>query len=81
MEKEQADCFALLNDKTELVHLIDRLLTDLLSETKGLPRAPSPFDCREIPAISVLDYLKRTAYLTQVSQSTLAVQSQSSWQL
>ena len=36
MEKEAADSFALLANKTELIHLIDKLLSDLLAETKGV---------------------------------------------
>ena len=62
MEKEAADGFALLKDKTELIYLIDKLLSDLLAETKGVERSPSPFDCKDVPAISILEYLKRRFY-------------------
>ena len=51
--------FDLLADKSELVFLIDRLLTDLLNETRTLPRLPSAFDCKDVPNISVHDYLAR----------------------
>lgn len=51
--------YSLLQDKTELIHLIDQLLVDLLKETRLLPRCPSEFDCNEVPTISVLDYLRR----------------------
>lgn len=59
MQKEAADSFDLLGDKTELIRLIDRLLGDLLSETKGLRGTNSCFDCKEVPAISILEYLRR----------------------
>jgi hypothetical protein len=52
--------YSLLQDKTELIHLIDQLLVDLLKETRRLPRCPSEFDCNEVPTITVLDYLRRT---------------------
>ncbi len=46
MEKEVKASFALLEDKTQLIHLIDRLLTDLLGETKQLKKVGSAFDCK-----------------------------------
>ena len=52
--------FDLLSDKSELVFLIDRLLTDLLNETRTLDRLPCPFNCKERPSISVHDYLVST---------------------
>jgi hypothetical protein len=55
--------FALLADKSELIFLIDRLLTDLLGETRALPKLPSPFDCKDVPNISVHDYLARNPAL------------------
>ena len=58
MKTEAGEGFALLGDKTQLVHLIDRLLTDLLNETKELKKTGSAFDCKEVPGISVLEYLK-----------------------
>ena len=65
------DEYWLLEDKGRLILLIDRLLSDLLRETAHLERVASAFDCREVPAISVLDYLKRTPTLRQVSASTV----------
>ena len=59
MQKEAADSFALLEDKSELIRLIDHLLRDLLSETKGLNKVASLFDCKEVPAISILEYMRR----------------------
>jgi hypothetical protein len=50
-----------LNDRLLLISLIDRLLSDILSDTRDMPSAHSPFHCPdEPPAISVGDYLKRT---------------------
>lgn len=51
--------FALLQDRTELIYLIDKLLNDLLAETRDLPRTGSRFECKDVPGISVLDYLRR----------------------
>lgn len=79
MEKEAADGFALLEDKTELIHLIDKLLSDLLKETKGVDRTPSPFDCKEVPGISILEYLKRTNWWIKVFASMRIVRRVFSW--
>jgi hypothetical protein len=62
MKKDNS--YELLDDKSELIFLIDRLLTDLLNETRTLPRLPSAFDCKEVPNISVHDYLARSMGLT-----------------
>lgn len=59
----------MLSDKLVLVELIARLLTDILADTRQLPRGSSPFHCKETPAISVSDYLKRTPSTTQASSS------------
>lgn len=56
--------FALLADKSELIFLIDRLLTDLLSETRSLSKSASPFDCKDVPNISVHDYLARNPIIS-----------------
>jgi hypothetical protein len=61
MKKDNA--FDLLTDKSELIFLIDRLLTDLLNETRTLPRLSSTFDCKDVPNISVHDYLARNVWL------------------
>jgi len=37
MERVPSKMLALLQDKTELIYLIDRLLTDLLAENSHLP--------------------------------------------
>lgn len=55
---EEGDGFQLLRDRGKLVVLIDRLLTDLLKETRSIKRVNSAFDCKEVPAISILDYLR-----------------------
>lgn len=60
----------LLEDKSELIFMIDRLISDLLGETNSLPRTTSPFDCKVMPSISVHDYLVRTIHITQASAST-----------
>ena len=57
MKKDRS--FDLLTDKSELIFLIDRLLYDLLNETRTLPGVPSTFDCKNVPNISVHDYLAR----------------------
>ena len=57
MKKDSS--FDLLTDKSELIFLIDRLLSDLLNETRALPGVASTFDCKNVPNISVHDYLAR----------------------
>jgi len=57
---KSAGGYSLLEDKTDLIHLIDKLLSDLLAETASLPRTASPFNCKEVPSIGVFGYLKRT---------------------
>jgi hypothetical protein len=37
---------SVLADKTLLIELIDKLLTDILTETKQLERGASPFHCK-----------------------------------
>lgn len=49
----------LLGDKDRLIDAITKLLTDLLAETQGIPRQPTPFDCKQVPAIPIRDYLRR----------------------
>ncbi|CAM6005974.1 unnamed protein product [Sphagnum balticum] len=73
--------FGLLEDKTELIHLIDRLLTELLRETRSLPKLKSSFDCREPPGISVLDYLKSKAIYMQEFASIRTVLDRYLWLL
>jgi hypothetical protein len=72
--------FALLADKSELIFLIDRLLTDLLGETRSLPKLPSPFDCKDVPNISVHDYLARNPILTKELANIHTVLRGCSWQ-
>jgi hypothetical protein len=68
-----------LNDRLLLISLIDRLLSDILSDTRDLPSAHSPFHCPdEPPAISVGDYLKRTPSPTQASSSSPTAPTSSS---
>jgi hypothetical protein len=81
MDKESVDRFALLSDKTELIYLIDKLLTDLLSETKNLEKSTSGFDCKDVPAISVLDYLKSKECFSKEFANMLTVRKACSWQL
>lgn len=57
----------MLGDRLLLVELIARLLTDILADTRSLQRGSSPFHCKEAPAISVSDYLKRNQSATQAS--------------
>jgi hypothetical protein len=52
---------SLLGDKERLMDAITKLLGDLLSETQGLPRQATAFDCKQIPAIAIRDYLRRTS--------------------
>jgi hypothetical protein len=60
-----------LGDKLILISLIDKLLSDILSDTRDLLPGNSPFHCREeAPSISVGDYLKRTTPPTQASSSS-----------
>lgn len=50
-----------LNDKLLLISLIDKLLTDILTDTRELDPGSSPFHCKdEAPSIAVGDYLKST---------------------
>ncbi len=49
----------LLCDKERLIDAITKLLGDLLAETQGLPRQATAFDCKQIPAIAIRDYLRR----------------------
>jgi hypothetical protein len=59
-----------LNDKLLLISLIDRLLTDILSDTRSMDSGASPFHCKDdAPSISVGDYLKRTTIDTQAFSS------------
>jgi|JI10StandDraft_1071094.scaffolds.fasta_scaffold2622201_1 hypothetical protein len=55
---EEGDGFGLLRSRGELIVLIDRLMEDLLKETRSLKRVNSAFDCKDIPGISVLEYLR-----------------------
>ena len=70
MERSSSEMFTLLEDKTELIYLIDKLLNDLLGETREMARTGSRFECKEVPGISVLDYLRSNHSLSQESAST-----------
>jgi hypothetical protein len=67
----------LLGDSGVLIELIDKLLTDILQDTRQLERGSSAFHCKEVPAISVGDYLRRTPLPTQASPSSPTARPQS----
>lgn len=49
----------LLTSREKLIELIDRLLEDILEATKDMGKGNSKFHAKQIPAMSVLDYLTR----------------------
>jgi hypothetical protein len=64
MEESPVTLHSILADKEKLLDLITKLLGDLLTETRDIPRQPTPFDCKQIPAIAIRDYLRRTFVLS-----------------
>jgi hypothetical protein len=65
----------LLNDRTKLIELIYRLLEDILATTSEMPKGNSKFHAKQVPAMSVRDYLSRSSLLTKESASTAIVQT------
>lgn len=57
----------MLTDKLLLIDLIDKLLSEILADTKDLEKGRSPFHCKDVPSISLGNYLKSTPRLTQES--------------
>lgn len=55
---------SVLEDKGVLIDLIDKLLTDILGETREMEKGSSAFHCGQPPAISVGDYLRSTQQLS-----------------
>lgn len=49
----------LLSDREQLIEAITKLLTDLLSETRSIPREATAFDCKQVPGIGIREYLRR----------------------
>jgi hypothetical protein len=65
----------LLNDRTKLIELIYRLLEDILATTSEMPKGNSKFHAKQVPAMSVRDYLSRSSLLTKESASIAIVQT------
>ncbi len=53
----------ILSERSELIDLIDRLLIDILNETKSIEKGSSVFHCKEAPTISISMYLKSKQFL------------------
>ncbi len=69
----------ILEDRELLLKLMSKLLNNLLTETQNLPRKKSAFDCRNVPTISIHDYLLRTYFCTQECSSMRIAPTLSSW--
>jgi hypothetical protein len=54
----------LLNDRAKLIELIYRLLEDILATTSEMPKGNSKFHAKQVPAMSVRDYLSRIRLIT-----------------
>jgi hypothetical protein len=54
----------LLNDRAKLIELIYRLLEDILATTSEMPKGNSKFHAKQVPAMSVRDYLSRICLIT-----------------
>lgn len=54
----------LLNERAKLIELIYRLLEDILATTSEMPKGNSKFHAKQVPAMSVCDYLSRTRLIT-----------------
>lgn len=54
----------LLNDRAKLIELIYRLLEDILATTSEMPKGNSKFHAKQVPAMSVRDYLSRISLIT-----------------
>jgi hypothetical protein len=54
----------LLNDRAKLIELIYRLLEDILVTTSEMPKGNSKFHAKQVPAMSVRDYLSRIRLIT-----------------
>lgn len=65
----------LLNDRTKLIELIYRLLEDILATTSEMPKGNSKFHAKQVPAMSVRDYLSRSSLLIKESASIAIVQT------
>lgn len=55
----------LLTDRTKLVELIYKLLEDIMVTTSDMPKGNSKFHAKQVPAMSVRDYLSRSCLVTQ----------------
>lgn len=64
----------LLTDRVKLIELIYKLLEDILATTSEMPKGNSKFHAKQVPAMSVRDYLSRTSPVTQVSVNTAIAQ-------
>jgi hypothetical protein len=54
----------LLNDRAKLIELIYRLLEDILATTSEMPKGNTKFHAKQVPAMSVRDYLSRIRLIT-----------------
>lgn len=65
MDAEIKQPQGLLTDRAKLIELIYRLLEDILATTSEMPKGSSKFHAKQVPAMSVRDYLSRRCMLTQ----------------
>lgn len=66
MDSEPGANEQLLGNRDKLIGLIDRLLEDILEATKQMQRGNSKFHAKQVPAMAILDYLKRRYRMKQV---------------
>lgn len=80
MDAEAKQTQQLLSDRAKLIELIYKLLEDILATTSDMPKGNSKFHAKQIPAMSVRDYLSRNCNATQESASTaIAPTPHTSW--
>lgn len=68
-----------MQDRTKLIELIYRLLEDILATTSEMPKGNSKFHAKQVPAMSVRDYLSRSTLVTQESASTAIAPTHPTW--
>lgn len=75
MDAETKAPQTLLTDRVKLIELIYRLLEDILATTSEMPKGNSKFHAKQVPTMSVRDYLSRTCFPTQESASTVTART------